>query len=82
MFVGAPGQRKQEIYYVISYRERSDSGCSVGVTKACGGTSITPSLGQSLFQLLSEPLIGPDGLLQTLTETPHLPQVLLYQIYP
>lgn len=45
-------------------------------------TSITPSGGQPLFQLLSEPLIGPNGLLQTLAETLHLPQVLLYQIYP
>lgn len=78
MFVGAPGQ-KEGITYIATYREHLTT-CTV----SCEGysTSITPSRGQSLFQLLPQPLIGPDGLLQTLTETPHLPQVLLYQIYP
>lgn len=77
MFVGAPEQKRVILCYFL--RRKTDS-----VAKVCEGhsTSITPSRGQSLFQLLSEPLIGPNGLLQTLTETPHLPQVLLYQIYP
>lgn len=44
-------------------------------------TSIAASGGQSLLQLPSESLIGPDGLLKTLPQTPHFPQVLLYQAH-
>ncbi|TNN67829.1 hypothetical protein EYF80_021983 [Liparis tanakae] len=52
----------------VSERSREISG-SEGFN-----TSTPPGGGQSLFQLQSEPIVGPDGLLQALTEDPNLPQ--------
>ena len=46
-----------------------------------GGSSVAAGGGQAFLQLLSEPLIGPDGLLQVLTQTLHLPQVLLDHVH-
>lgn len=44
-------------------------------------TSISGGVSQTSLQLLSQPLVGPDGVLQTLTQRTDLTQMLLDQVH-
>lgn len=44
-------------------------------------TCVSGGIGQTSLQLLSEPLVGPDGVLQTLAQCTDLTQMLLNQIH-